>query len=102
AAPEAARAGTAAEAAASAASQATRPPPPIRGLWVLAEGGVRVLDDPARIEPLLARAARLGVTDLFVQVYRGGRAFYPADPAVERAPSATGAGGDALALLLEA
>lgn len=75
--------------------------PPVRGLWVLAEGSVRVLDDAARIEPLIARAVRLGVTDLFVQVYRGGRAFYPADPAFERAPSAAGQGIDTLAQLID-
>ena len=59
-----------------------------RGLWVLAEGGVRVLDDVQRIEPLLERAEQLGATDLFVQVYRGGRAFYPGADFVERAPTA--------------
>ena len=47
-----------------------------RGLWVLCQGSQRVLDDPSRIEPLLARAVALGVSDLFVQVYRGGRAWY--------------------------
>lgn len=79
--------------------------PAARGLWVLAEGGVRVLDDPARIGPLLARAERLGASDLFVQVYRGGRAFYPAGPGVERAPAVDRlerAGRDALAELIEA
>lgn len=76
--------------------------PPVRGLWVLAEGSVRVLEDPARIEPLLARAERLGVTDLFVQVYRGGRAFYPADPLVERSPAVATGAVDPLAALLDA
>lgn len=74
--------------------------PAVRGLWVLAEGSVRVLDDPARVEPLLERAARLGVTDLFVQVYRGGRAFYRADSPVERAPSVGASDLDPLALLI--
>jgi uncharacterized lipoprotein YddW (UPF0748 family) len=72
-----------------------------RGLWVLAEGSVRVLDDPARIAPLLARAKRLGVSDLFVQVYRGGRAFYAADPAFERGPSVGRFEVDPLALLID-
>ncbi len=45
-----------------------------------------MLDDPARIEGVLDRAERLGASDLFVQVYRGGRAFYPAGPGIERAP----------------
>ena len=68
-----------------------------RGLWVLAEGSQRVLGDAERIDPLLARAERLGATDLFVQVYRGGRAFYPAGPGIERAD---GAEADVLAELL--
>ena len=72
----------------------------VRGLWVLAEGSVRVLDDPARVTPLLERAGRLGVTDLFVQVYRGGRAFYPADPAFERAPAVGKFAVDPLARLI--
>lgn len=74
--------------------------PPVRGLWVLAEGSVRVLDDPTRVAPLMARAERLGVTDLFVQVYRGGRAFYPAGEAVERAPTVARLAIDPLALLI--
>jgi uncharacterized lipoprotein YddW (UPF0748 family) len=73
-----------------------------RGLWVLAEGSYRVLDDPARIGPLLDRAERLDATDLFVQVYRGGRAFYRAPAFVERAPSVSPEGPDVLASLLEA
>ena len=49
-----------------------------RGLWVLCQGSQRVLDDPARIDPMLDRAQAMGVSDLFVQVYRGGRAWYDA------------------------
>lgn len=64
------------------------PKPAARGLWILAEGSVRVLDDATRIGPTLDRAERLGATDLFVQVYRGGRAFYPGPESVERAPAA--------------
>jgi len=71
---------------ASAAAGATPLPGRARGIWVLAEGSYRVLDDPARIDPLLDRAEALGVTDLFVQVYRGGRAFYATDVAAEMAP----------------
>ena len=56
------------------------PPRPIaprpRGLWVLAEGSQRVLEHPERVAPMLADAGRLGATDLFVQVYRGGRAWF--------------------------
>lgn len=78
---------------------------PARGLWVLAEGSYRVLDDPNRIQPLLDRAARLGATDLFVQVYRGGRAFYVAGPGIERTPAVAGfatKGADPLAQLIDA
>ncbi len=58
-----------------------------RGIWVLAEGSQRVLEDSARIPQLVDDARQLGVTDLFVQVYRGGRAWYDAtlaDPAPYR------------------
>jgi len=61
-------------------ARATRP----RGLWVLAEGSERVLDDPTKSPVLVDDAVALGATDLFVQVYRGGRAWYAAtlaDPA---------------------
>jgi uncharacterized lipoprotein YddW (UPF0748 family) len=47
-----------------------------RGLWVLAEGDRRVLEHPERIDELVRDARALGATDLFVQVYRGGRAWY--------------------------
>lgn len=50
-----------------------------RGMWVLCEGSQRVLRDAARMEDLITRAEALGVTDLFVQVYRGGRAWYDAE-----------------------
>jgi uncharacterized lipoprotein YddW (UPF0748 family) len=70
----------------------------VRGLWILAEGGVRVLDDATRIDGTLDRAEALGATDLFVQVYRGGRAFYPGPDTVERAPSAEA--GDTFGSLL--
>ncbi|MBW2425791.1 MAG: family 10 glycosylhydrolase [Deltaproteobacteria bacterium] len=79
--------------------------PASRGIWVLAEGSFRVLDDPARIPILLDRAEVLGVTDLFVQVYRGGRAFYPIEfggAAIESVRDAEAVEPDAFALLLEA
>jgi uncharacterized lipoprotein YddW (UPF0748 family) len=50
--------------------------PARRGLWVLAEGSQRVLEHPDRLPALLEDARRLGATDLLVQVYRGGRAWY--------------------------
>ncbi|MCR9093813.1 MAG: family 10 glycosylhydrolase [bacterium] len=80
--------------------------PLARGLWILAEGSERVLDAPReRLGPLLDRAARLGATDLFVQVYRGGRAFYAAGPGIERTPAVDpleAEGVDGLQLLLDA
>ena len=51
-------------------------PSPRRGLWVLCEGSQRALERPERRRALLRDAARLGATDLFVQVYRGGRAWF--------------------------
>jgi uncharacterized lipoprotein YddW (UPF0748 family) len=51
-------------------------PAPPRGLWVLCEGSQRVLENPELVDTLLADAEALRVTDLFVQVYRGGRAWF--------------------------
>jgi uncharacterized lipoprotein YddW (UPF0748 family) len=50
----------------------TRP----RGLWVLCEGSQRVLEHSERIDELIEYASALGATDLFVQVYRGGQAWF--------------------------
>ena len=74
-----------------------------RALWVLAEGSQRVLDDAERVETLLADAAALGATDLIVQVYRAGRAWYDADlaDATPYREAIEAGGADALALLLE-
>jgi len=47
------------------------------GLWVLAEGSERVLESPEKIAQLVERAAALGASDLFVQVHRGGRSWFP-------------------------
>ena len=49
------------------------------GLWVLAEGSQRVLENPDRLPALLADAQALGVSDLFVQVYRRGLAWWPSE-----------------------
>jgi len=46
------------------------------GLWVLAEGSQRVLEHPERVSELLGDARALGATDLFVQVYRRGKAWF--------------------------
>ena len=85
----------------AAAIESPQSPPRARGLWVLAEGSVRVLDDPSRVEGLLDRAVLLNATDLFVQVYRGGRAFYEAADFVERKPRPAAEGVDVLRVLLD-
>ncbi len=60
-----------------AAARATPTLTPTRlALWLPCEGSVRVLEHPERIDDLLDHAAALGATDLFVQVFRGGRAWY--------------------------
>jgi uncharacterized lipoprotein YddW (UPF0748 family) len=73
-----------------------------RGLWVLAEGSQRVLEHPDRIPGLIATAQALAATDLFVQVYRSGRAWYETSLADDSAFRAArdAAGADPLALLL--
>ena len=84
----------------STAQQATGPR---RGLWVLCEGTQRVLEDTTRIEQLIEDAVAIGATDLFVQVYRAGRAWYDSELA-DAAPYQTilaTQGADTLELLLE-
>ena len=87
----------------TAPGAATGLPAPRRALWVLAQGHVRVLDDPTRVPTLIDHATALGATDLYVQVYRGGRAWYDASLADasphRRVMKVTGQ--DSLALLLE-
>jgi uncharacterized lipoprotein YddW (UPF0748 family) len=92
-------------------STAVEPPAPAapsaptavrRGLWVLAEGSQRVLEHPDRVEPLIASARAIGASDLFVQVYRGGRAWFEselADASPWRAARES-AGADPLATLV--
>lgn len=64
---------------------------------------MRVLDDPARIPALVADARALGATDLFVQVYRGGRAWFASTRVDDGPHEAVRArtGVDAFAALLE-
>ena len=62
---------------------------------------MRVLDDPARIPKLIADARALGTTDLFVQVYRGGRSWFDSSIA-DATPHRALNGADALAQLLDA
>lgn len=62
-----------------------------------------MLDHPERIPELIGDAQALGATDLFVQVYRGGRAWYDsarADATPYR-QARDAAGTDPLALLLD-
>ena len=47
------------------------------GLWVLAEGSERALESPEKIAALVERASQLRASDLFVQVHRGGRSWFP-------------------------
>jgi hypothetical protein len=63
-----------------------------------------VLDDPARIPKLIADARALGTTDLFVQVYRGGRSWFDSELADASPHRSTRerTGTDALARLLDA
>jgi len=74
-----------------------------RGLWVLCEGSQRVLEHPERIPTLLEDARALGVTDLFVQVYRGGRAWFDSSfaDASPYAANLQSAGSDTLARLID-
>jgi uncharacterized lipoprotein YddW (UPF0748 family) len=74
---------------------------PRRAFWVLAEGTQRVLESPARIDALVERAAQLGVTDLFVQVHRGGRSWFRSSHADDTPFRALEARGDPLHRLLE-
>ncbi len=90
----------------AAATTAPAPAPrPARGLWVLCEGSQRVLERADRLPALLADAQALGATDLFVQVYRGGRAWFDSSLA-DSGPwhatwrSAEPPGEDALAALI--
>lgn len=82
--------------------------PPVaarRGLWVPCEGAVRVLDDASRVDRLIADAKALGTTDLFVQVYRGGRSWFDsqiADATPFRAARDKSGGVDPLGRLIEA
>lgn len=92
--------------AAAAPADVAGRPAPVRALWVLCEGAQRVLERPEKVPALLEDARALGATDLLVQVYRGGRAWFDstladATPyhATPRAPAPDGR--DALATLIE-
>ena len=90
-------------------ARAPEPPPPTpapaprRGLWVLCEGSQRVLEHPERLDWLFEDARALGVTDLFVQVFRGGRAWFPSSHVDSSRYARTWRSeqGDALGVLIE-
>ena len=69
------------------------------GLWVQAEGASRTLDSAEKIKALVKRACSAGVTDIYAQVYRSGRAWF-ATSLADDSP-AKRAGQDPLALLLD-
>ncbi len=75
-----------------------------RGLWVLCEGSQRVLEHPERVQALIDDARALGVSDLFVQVYRGGRAWFDSSlaDAAPYAAARTAQGRDPLRALIAA
>jgi uncharacterized lipoprotein YddW (UPF0748 family) len=73
------------------------------GLWVLAQGSSRTLERPDGVSRLLEHAARLGVSDLFVQLYREGRSWY-ASPHADRSPferMAASGGAERLRVLVD-
>lgn len=75
-----------------------------RALWVLCEGSQRVLEHPERVDLLLADARALGASDLFVQVLRGGRAWFDSshtDTAPFLAARGASGGADPFTALIE-
>jgi len=84
-------------------AESAGPAPARRGLWVLCQGSQRVLDDATRVPRLIDDALALGASDLFVQVYRAGRAWFDsslADAEPWRSAVANSGGVDPLAELL--
>ncbi len=69
------------------------------GLWVQAEGANKTLDSAGKIMALVKRACATGVTDIYAQVYRSGRAWFPTKLADDSPSKRTGQ--DPLAFLLE-
>ncbi|MEE9239872.1 MAG: family 10 glycosylhydrolase [bacterium] len=68
------------------------------GLWVQAEGSNRTLDSTQKLDALVRKARSSGITDIYAQVYRSGRSWYPTSLA-DDSPSRR-AGRDPLAYLL--
>ncbi len=69
------------------------------GLWVQAEGSNRTLDSLQKIDALVLKARSSGITDIYAQVYRSGRSWYPTTLADDT--PARRAGRDPLAYLLQ-
>ena len=69
------------------------------GLWAQAEGVNRTLDSAGKIKALVKRACAAGVTDIYAQVYRSGRAWFPTSLADDS--PAKRAGQDPLTHLLD-
>jgi uncharacterized lipoprotein YddW (UPF0748 family) len=50
---------------------------PRKGLWIEAEGVVRPFSDPLEFNKLLRTLNKHDVTDVYIQVYRNGKAWFP-------------------------
>jgi len=95
-------AGVARLSGAAAAPERAKPSAARVGLWIECEGKRRSLDDRKRLVAALDHAEALGATDLFVQVYRDGRAWFPTK-AADDAPwrGAKSAGFDPLTIVID-
>lgn len=74
-----------------------------RALWILAEGDQRLLENKKRLEWLLDDLEKLEITDIFVQVYRGGRAWFKSNLADSTPYESTWSSpqGDALSTIVQ-
>ncbi len=70
---------------------------PKLGIWVPAEGDSRPLQSDEKLDTLLDRARAAGAKDLFVQVFRGGRAWWASDIFEHAIPGARDPLGELLA-----
>jgi uncharacterized lipoprotein YddW (UPF0748 family) len=50
---------------------------PRKGLWIEAEGSVRPFSDPLEFNKLLRTLSKYDVTDVYIQVYRNGKSWFP-------------------------
>ena len=67
---------------------------PVRAVWVPCEGEYRALESPEKIEHLVETCKKLRISVIYLQIYRGNRAWYSSDYAddapYERIKEATG------------